>query len=96
MTSQFSASSTTDDVIAGIRLDGKTAVVTGGSAGLGIETGRTLAAAGAQVVMVGRDAAKLEAAVASAAASLASASCNSSAASSSDSSPERRRRRSSW
>ena len=60
----FNQQSTTDEVIAGIDLRGKTAVVTGASAGLGIETAKTLAGAGARVVMVARDMAKLEAAVA--------------------------------
>jgi NAD(P)-dependent dehydrogenase (short-subunit alcohol dehydrogenase family) len=64
MTGPFDQHSTTTQVIAGVDLSTKTAVVTGGSAGLGIETGRTLAAAGARVVMVGRDAAKLAAAAA--------------------------------
>jgi len=59
----FSQQSTTEDVIAGIDLQGKTAVVTGASAGLGIETAKTLAGAGARVVMVARDLAKLEVAV---------------------------------
>ena len=59
----FSQHSTTDEVIAGIDLRGKTAVVTGASAGLGIETVKTLARAGARVVMVARDPARLEAAV---------------------------------
>jgi NAD(P)-dependent dehydrogenase (short-subunit alcohol dehydrogenase family) len=59
----FNQQSTTDDVIAGIDLRGKTAVVTGASAGLGIETVKALAGAGARVVMVARDQARLEAAV---------------------------------
>jgi NAD(P)-dependent dehydrogenase (short-subunit alcohol dehydrogenase family) len=64
MGAEFGQTSTTDEVISGLRLDGKTAIVTGGSAGLGIESGRVLAAAGAEVVMVGRDMEKLAAAVA--------------------------------
>ena len=63
MTNVFGADSTAEEVISGIDLSGKTAVVTGGSAGLGVETGRVLAAAGAEVVMVGRDNAKLSAVV---------------------------------
>jgi NAD(P)-dependent dehydrogenase (short-subunit alcohol dehydrogenase family) len=59
----FDQQSTTDEVIAGIDLRGKTAVVTGASAGLGIETVKTLAGAGARVVMVARDLARLETAV---------------------------------
>src|ERR1700712_2576479 len=49
------ADTTTDEVIAGIDLTGKLAVVTGASAGLGIETSRALASAGAKVVMAVRD-----------------------------------------
>ena len=49
---------TTDEVIAGIDLRGKLALVTGTSAGLGLETATALARAGAQVVMAARDAAK--------------------------------------
>jgi NAD(P)-dependent dehydrogenase (short-subunit alcohol dehydrogenase family) len=60
----FDCESTTDEVIAGIDLHGKTALVTGASAGLGIETARTLAGAGARVVMLARDLGKLETAVA--------------------------------
>ena len=59
----FNHESTTDDVISGIRLDGKVAVITGASAGLGVETSRVLAGAGARLVMVARDEAKLAAAV---------------------------------
>ena len=57
--SQFNAQSTTDEVIAGISLAGKVALVTGASAGLGVETARVLARAGASVVMLARDADKL-------------------------------------
>jgi NAD(P)-dependent dehydrogenase (short-subunit alcohol dehydrogenase family) len=60
----FDADTTTDDVIAGIDLTGKLAVVTGASAGLGIETSRALAAAGARVIMAVRDTAKGERAAA--------------------------------
>ena len=59
----FNEESTTTDVIQGIDLSGKLAVVTGASAGLGIETSQTLAGAGATVVMVARDRAKLDAAM---------------------------------
>ncbi|CAA0090872.1 Fatty acyl-CoA reductase [Halioglobus japonicus] len=58
---RFDASSTTDQVIEGISLEGKLAVVTGASSGLGLETCRVLAAAGATVLMVARDEDKLEA-----------------------------------
>lgn len=64
MARKFGFESTTDDVIAGIDLSGKTIVVTGVSAGLGIETARALASRGAKVVCVARDAAKTEKAVA--------------------------------
>lgn len=57
---QFNAESTTDEVIEGVSLAGKVAVVTGASAGLGIETCRALACAGASVLMVARDVQKLD------------------------------------
>ncbi|MFD3493237.1 SDR family NAD(P)-dependent oxidoreductase [Streptomyces sp. NPDC058690] len=47
----FGFSSTADDVIAGIDLTGRRALVTGATSGLGVETARTLAAAGAEVVL---------------------------------------------
>jgi NAD(P)-dependent dehydrogenase (short-subunit alcohol dehydrogenase family) len=59
---RFDATSTAEQVIEGISMDGKLAVVTGASSGLGVETCRVLAAAGATVLMVGRDEEKLEAA----------------------------------
>jgi short chain dehydrogenase len=39
------------EVLKGIDLKGKTAIVTGGSSGLGVETARALAAAGARVIL---------------------------------------------
>jgi NAD(P)-dependent dehydrogenase (short-subunit alcohol dehydrogenase family) len=60
MARSFGATSTTDDVLAGIDLKGKRALVTGVSAGLGVETARALAAHGAQVVGAARDLAKAE------------------------------------
>lgn len=56
--SGFNASSTTTDVIKGINLCGKTAMITGGHTGIGLETTRTLAAAGATVIVAARDIAK--------------------------------------
>jgi NAD(P)-dependent dehydrogenase (short-subunit alcohol dehydrogenase family) len=50
-------------VIGDLRLDGKTAIVTGGYAGIGAETTRVLAAAGAHVIVPARDRAKANAAV---------------------------------
>ena len=64
MATSFGAQSTTDDVLAGIDLRGKRVLVTGVSAGLGIETARTLAAHGAQVVGAARDLAKAQTATA--------------------------------
>jgi len=59
--SRFNATSTADDVISGISLAGKFAVVTGASSGLGVETARVLSAAGAEVLLVARDQVKLQA-----------------------------------
>ena len=53
--SGFGAASTTADVIRGIDLAGRVAIVTGGYAGLGLETAKTLAAAGARVIVPARD-----------------------------------------
>lgn len=52
--SGFGADSTADDVLRGIDLTGKLAVVTGGYSGLGLETTRALAKAGAHVVVPAR------------------------------------------
>lgn len=46
-------------VLEAFRLDGRTALVTGGSRGLGLEMSRALGQAGARVVVVGRDAEQL-------------------------------------
>ena len=51
LTTPFGFESTTDDVIRGVDLTGKRAVVTGATSGLGVETARALAAAGAEVVL---------------------------------------------
>ena len=53
--STFGAKSTTDDVLAGVDLTGKRVLVTGCSAGLGVETARALVAHGASVVGAARD-----------------------------------------
>jgi len=60
MTNSFGATSTTDDVLAGSDLSGKRVLVTGVSAGLGVETARALVAHGAHVVGAARDLAKAE------------------------------------
>jgi len=52
--SPFSATSTAEDVMAGFDLSGTTAIVTGGYSGLGLETTRGLAAAGARVIVPAR------------------------------------------
>lgn len=52
--SGFGAHSTADDVLRGIDLTGKLAVVTGGYSGLGLETTRALARAGARIVVPAR------------------------------------------
>lgn len=58
----FGATSTTDDVLSGVNLKGKRILITGVSAGLGVETARSLAAHGAQVVGAARDLNKTKAA----------------------------------
>jgi NAD(P)-dependent dehydrogenase (short-subunit alcohol dehydrogenase family) len=63
LNSRFDATSSTDDVIAGVDLRGRTAIVTGGYSGLGLETTRALASAGASVVVPARSAGKARAAL---------------------------------
>lgn len=60
----FGFENTTDEVLAGIDLAGKRAIVTGASGGLGEETARALAAKGAAVTITARDVPKGEAAAA--------------------------------
>ena len=62
MANVFGATSTTDEVLVGVKLHGKRILVTGVSAGIGVETARSLAAHGAHVVGAARDLAKAEAA----------------------------------
>jgi len=64
MVDVFGATSTTEDVLSGVNLKGKRILVTGVSAGIGVETARSLAAHGAHVVGAARDLAKAEAATA--------------------------------
>jgi NAD(P)-dependent dehydrogenase (short-subunit alcohol dehydrogenase family) len=59
--SPFNARTQAPEVIEGVDLAGKTAIVTGAAAGLGVETVRALAAAGARIVMPVRSRAKGEA-----------------------------------
>jgi NAD(P)-dependent dehydrogenase (short-subunit alcohol dehydrogenase family) len=64
MANVLGSTSTTEEVLSGINLTGKRILVTGASAGLGVETARSLAAHGAQVVGAVRDLEKAKAATA--------------------------------
>ena len=55
ITTPFGFDSTAAEVVAGIDLRGKRAIVTGGSSGIGVETARALAGAGADVTLAVRD-----------------------------------------
>jgi NAD(P)-dependent dehydrogenase (short-subunit alcohol dehydrogenase family) len=55
ITTPFGFASTAAEVIAGIDLTGRRAVVTGGASGIGVETARALAGAGAEVTLAVRD-----------------------------------------
>src|SRR4051794_33536846 len=55
----FGFDTTTDEVTAGVDLTGKVALVTGASTGIGLDTARGLAGAGASVTLAARDAEKL-------------------------------------
>jgi NAD(P)-dependent dehydrogenase (short-subunit alcohol dehydrogenase family) len=60
MSNAFGATSTTDEVLEGVNLSGKRVLVTGVSAGLGVETARALASHGAEVVGAARDLSKAQ------------------------------------
>ncbi|QGZ93755.1 SDR family NAD(P)-dependent oxidoreductase [Terricaulis silvestris] len=64
MAKTFGAKSTTDDVLEGVDITGKRVLVTGVSAGLGVETARTLAAHGASVIGTARNLEKARSATA--------------------------------
>jgi NAD(P)-dependent dehydrogenase (short-subunit alcohol dehydrogenase family) len=55
VTTPFNALSSAADVVAGVDLTGQRAIVTGASSGIGVETARALAAAGAEVTLAVRD-----------------------------------------
>ena len=55
ITTPFTAESTAAEVVDGVDLSGRRVVVTGASSGIGIETARALAAAGAEVTLAVRD-----------------------------------------
>jgi NAD(P)-dependent dehydrogenase (short-subunit alcohol dehydrogenase family) len=62
MANVFGVASTTDEVLSGVNLQGKRILITGVSAGIGVETARSLAAHGAQIVGAARDLTKAKAA----------------------------------
>ena len=55
ITTPFNAESTAAEAVAGIDLNGQRVIVTGGASGIGIETARALAGAGAEVTLAVRD-----------------------------------------
>ena len=55
ITTRFDGASTADDVVAGLDLTGVRTIVTGASSGIGVETARSLARAGAEVTLAVRD-----------------------------------------
>jgi NAD(P)-dependent dehydrogenase (short-subunit alcohol dehydrogenase family) len=60
VTSPFSFDSTAGEVIAGIDLHGRRALVTGAASGIGVETARAFASAGAETIVAARDLAAAE------------------------------------
>ncbi len=58
MSTRFGFDTTTDQVLDGVDLTGRVAIVTGASTGIGKETARALSATGARVVLAARDAEK--------------------------------------
>ncbi|EGT5662848.1 SDR family NAD(P)-dependent oxidoreductase [Cronobacter dublinensis] len=63
MTTHFTATSTTDEVLSNVDLSGKRVLITGVSAGLGVETARALVSRGASVTGTARNLKKAETAV---------------------------------
>src|ERR1700744_4262467 len=55
ITTPYTWQTTAAEVVRGIELTGKRAIVTGGASGIGVETARALAAAGADVTIAVRD-----------------------------------------
>src|SRR3954451_20599455 len=55
ISSPFGAASTALEVVEGVDLHGRRALVTGAASGIGVETARALAAAGAETIMAARD-----------------------------------------
>ncbi|RCG32242.1 SDR family NAD(P)-dependent oxidoreductase [Sphaerisporangium album] len=55
ITTPFDAESTAAEVVEGIDLTGRRVIVTGGASGIGVETARALAGAGAEVTLAVRD-----------------------------------------
>ena len=64
ITSRFGARTTALEVVQGLSLKGRNAIVTGGASGLGLETSRALASAGASLTLAVRNVAQGQAAVA--------------------------------
>ena len=63
MAEVFGATSTADDVLRDVDLNGKRILITGVSAGIGVETARSLVAHGAHVVGAARNLSKAMAAM---------------------------------